>query len=410
MSHALNTTTFGHAMLSNFLLDPSYLNLNHGSFGTAAKPVLEAQHNYVLQQEARPDIWFRETYKTLIASTRQRVSAEVGLPSADNLVLLENASAAVNAIFRSLSLQPGDIFVYFSTAYGMVKHTAAFLEIDKGITILEVPIKVPITSTASLLDPMREALESLSAEEQAKVRIATFSHISSVPAFIEPIKELTEIVKSINPSALVLVDAAHAIGQIPVDIPSLGPIDYYLSNAHKWLYAPKGSAFLWTNPSQIDSVRPQPSVISSENDVAGGTDYLTRFGYTGTKDFTAYLSIADSLDFRDSLEATNGKGSIIEYTNGLAKWVGDYLSSKWKTSRLSPPEFEAALFNVVLPTTDYERATDLQTYLLNEYGIYMLALLDEPTGIVYTRLSAQIYLERDDFVKVGDLVLDFLSK
>ena len=81
-----------------------------------------------------------------------------------------------------------------------------------------------------------------------------------------------------------------------------------------------------------------------------------------------------------------------------------------QTSRLSPPEFEAALFNVVLPTTDYKRATDLQTYLLNEYGIYMLALLDEPTSIVYTRLSAQIYLERDDFVKVGDLVLDFLSK
>ena len=207
-----------------------------------------------------------------------------------------------------------------------------------------------------------------------------------------------------------MVDGAHAIGQIPVDIPSLGNIDYYLSNAHKWLYAPKGSAFLWTNPQQIDTVRPQPSVISSENNVAGGTDYLTRSGYTGTKDFTAYLSISDSLDFRDSLEEVNGKGSIIEYTHGLAEWAGDYLTELWKTSRLSPPEFEAALFNVVLPTTDYDLATQMQTDLLNDHGIYMLALLDQPTNIVYTRLSSQIYLERDDFVKLGDLVLDYLTR
>ena len=75
----------------------------------------------------------------------------------------------------------------------MVKHTAAWLEVDKGIKILEVQITVPITSTQSLLDPMRDALKYLSAEEKAKVKIATFSHISSVPAFIEPIKELAEV-------------------------------------------------------------------------------------------------------------------------------------------------------------------------------------------------------------------------
>ncbi|GMI31829.1 hypothetical protein TrCOL_g7462 [Triparma columacea] len=404
-----SNTTYGHQQLENFLLDPTYLNFNHGSFGAVARPVLDAQHNYVLQQEARPDIWFRETYKTLIVETREKISKECGLVNADNLVLLENASAAVNAIFRSLSLQRGDIFVYFSTAYGMVKHTAAWLEVDKGIKILEVPVTVPITSVQSLLDPMKNALDDLSPEEKAKVKVATFSHISSVPAFIEPIKELASLVKSVNPNALVLIDGAHAIGQIKVDIPALGDIDYYLSNAHKWLYAPKGSAFLWTNPEQIDTVRPQPSVISSENDVSGGTDYLTRFGYTGTKDFTAYLSISDSLDFRHSLEEVNGEGSIIDYSTSLAEWAGDHLVEQWKTSRLSPKEFEAALFNVILPTTDYELATKMQTDLLNDHGIYMLALLDEESGIVFTRLSSQIYLEKADFVKLGDLVLEYLS-
>ena len=50
---------YGHGMLGEFLLDPAYINLNHGSFGTVARSVLEAQQGYVLQQEARPDPWFR---------------------------------------------------------------------------------------------------------------------------------------------------------------------------------------------------------------------------------------------------------------------------------------------------------------------------------------------------------------
>ena len=138
---------------------------------------------------------------------------------------------------------------------------------------------------------------------RSRVKIATFSHISSVPAFIEPIKELADLVKEVCPKALVLVDGAHAIGQIKVDIPALGDnVDFYLSNAHKWLYAPKGSAFLYSAPRNIDQVRPQPTVISSENDIFAGTDYQSRFVYTGTKDFTSYISISDAIDFGKILE------------------------------------------------------------------------------------------------------------
>eukprot|EP00518_Triparma_eleuthera_P010005 CAMPEP_0182479306 /NCGR_PEP_ID=MMETSP1319-20130603/33945_1 /TAXON_ID=172717 /ORGANISM="Bolidomonas pacifica, Strain RCC208" /LENGTH=421 /DNA_ID=CAMNT_0024680723 /DNA_START=190 /DNA_END=1455 /DNA_ORIENTATION=- len=404
------TLAFGKPQLNNFMLDPEYHNYNHGSFGTTAKYVLAAQQGYVRQQEARPDVWFRSTYKKLMQTTRDKLAKQAGLSSSDNLVLLENASAAVNAIFRSLALNPGDIFIYLSSAYGMVKHTAAWLNVSEGIRILEVAITVPVSSNESFLGPLRAALTALTPEERARVKIATFSHISSVPAFIEPIKELADLVKEICPDALVLVDGAHAIGQIKVDIPALGNnVDYYLSNAHKWLYAPKGSAFLYSATRNIDEVRPQPTVISSENDVFSGTDFQDRFVYTGTKDFTAYISISDALDFGEILEEANGEGSIIAYTNGLAEWASAYLAELWGTSLLSPTQFQAALFNVMLPTSDFDLATQMQSDLLNDHGVYFLSLKDEATGIVYTRLSAQIYLERDDFVKLGELVKDYLA-
>ena len=178
--------------------------------------------------EAKPDVWFRKDYKVLVDQAREATAKMIDCNPA-NLVLLENASAAVNGIFRSLDLKQGDIFVYFSTAYGMVKHTAAWLSVDRGIKILEIPIMVPIsTDEESFIAPLRNALNNLSVEERGRIKIATFSHISSVPAFIEPIKELADVVKAANPSALVLVDGAHALGQIPIEIAALGDIDYYL--------------------------------------------------------------------------------------------------------------------------------------------------------------------------------------
>lgn len=272
LSSNSSVPSFGHDMLSEFMLDPGYLNLNHGSFGSTPRPVISAQQSYVEQCEARPDIWYRKEYKTLLAEAREATAKLVGADP-DNLVLLENASAAVNGIFRSLSLEPGDIFIYFSTAYAMVKHTAGFLSLDRGIKIIEVPITLPIgTAEESFVAPMRDALAALSDDEKARVRMVTLSHISSVPAFEEPVKELADVIKASNPETLVLVDGAHALGQIPIDIGSLGDIDYYLSNAHKWLFTPKAAAFLWTRSDRIEEYRPQPTVISSENNVLAGIE------------------------------------------------------------------------------------------------------------------------------------------
>jgi isopenicillin-N epimerase len=53
-----------------------------------------------------------------------------------------------------------------------------------------------------------------------------------------PVKELAAISRAAG--ILVAIDGAHALGQIPLDIPSLG-VDFYIANAHKWLYTPKVS-------------------------------------------------------------------------------------------------------------------------------------------------------------------------
>ena len=53
----------------------------------------------------------------------------------------------------------------------------------------------------------------------------------------------------------VLVDGAHAVGALDLDVPSLGA-QFYTANLHKWLCTPKGTAFLWVHPAEQASIRP----------------------------------------------------------------------------------------------------------------------------------------------------------
>lgn len=82
-----------------------------------------------------------------------------------------------------------------------------------------------------------------------------------------PVEKLTALAKAAG--ATVLIDGAHAPGMVDIDVQRLGA-DLYTGNCHKWLFAPKGTAFLWTR-RQVQTVAfPLPCVVSS----TGKKDYV----------------------------------------------------------------------------------------------------------------------------------------
>lgn len=75
-----------------------------------------------------------------------------------------------------------------------------------------------------------------------KIRLAINDHISSVPAAIFPIQAIIEFYH--EKGIPIFIDGAHAVCQTDIDLKKFKP-DGYISNFHKWAYAPKNAAFIY---------------------------------------------------------------------------------------------------------------------------------------------------------------------
>ena len=107
------------------------------------------------------------------------------------------------------------------------------------------------------------------------------------------------------------------------------------------------------------------------------------------------------------------EAAIMEYTRGLAKWAGDHLSKVWKTRVLNGDEDDErnSMVNVEVPASA-EECGGLVKKLHDEDGLYVIGSTaasgpypSVPGFKCFFRLSAQVYLERSDFVRLGEAVL-----
>lgn len=275
---------FGRAAREYFALADGFTNLNHGSFGSTPLRVLQGQYKHQLEAEAYPDVWFRKTYRDIWRSASHMLAEYIDADQ-DEVVIVENASSGVNAVLRSIADEQSwgkdDGILILDLAYPMVKNTAEYLEQHRGIQILVVPVseelELNITSRG-VVDVVSSFLQVYA--HSTKLRMAVFSHITSVPGFTLPMEMLSTLFHGYD--IPVFVDGAHALGQRALsfrsqDADSLP--DFYVGNAHKWLYSPKGTALLWVTKKWHRFIF--PTVISSE--VKANMLFQERFVYVGTR-------------------------------------------------------------------------------------------------------------------------------
>ena len=271
-----------HALREQFLLDPAIAFLNHGSFGATPRPVFTAYQAWQRELEREPVLFGAGREQTLLDAARAQLAHALNV-DADDLSFVTNTTSGLNVIARSLPLERDDEILTTTLEYGALDYTWAYLCGKAGARYVRQDISIPFTSAEAVVDQLWNGVTE-------RTRAIFLSHLTSSTATILPVRAICE--RARKAGILTIIDGAHAPGQIPLDLQDLGA-DIYAGNCHKWLCAPKGSAFLYVRPEQQDWVE---SLTISWGWRPGHT-FVSRNQLQGTRDVAAYLAVPAALDF-----------------------------------------------------------------------------------------------------------------
>ena len=172
--------------------------------------------------EKCPDVWFRYKVENLWNMSLETVAKFVRADAKD-LVFVPNATTGINTVLHCLDIREGDGILITNQTYGAIQMAAQEICQEKKAKLLVLNIAFPTADmTGSVKYHATEIVEHYEKvlRENPTVKLAIVDAITSISALKLPLKRLTEVCRKHN--VLVLVDGAHAPGQIPLDLEKLG--------------------------------------------------------------------------------------------------------------------------------------------------------------------------------------------
>ena len=220
----------------------------------------------------------------VVQGLRQRVARWLGLEPGD-IGLVGNASEGIARIATGLAWRAGENAVVPAQDYASGRYALADLE-RRGVELRLVP------ADGWFLEPDR-----LVAACDAQTRLV---YVSQVNALTGQHLNLTAIARALPPQAVLLNDASHAFGAVPVDGRTA---DFTVACCYKFLLGVHDGIIAWNRRRRPDFVA--PSVGWAAADRGEGPDRFRRkpdarqFEYGNPGHLGTYL-LCESLDYLDS--------------------------------------------------------------------------------------------------------------
>jgi isopenicillin-N epimerase len=381
---------------SHWQLDPEITFLNHGSYGACPTEVLQAQAGLRAHMEAEPVRFFGRELEPLLDEARGALGAFLDADPED-LAFVPNATAGVNTVLRSLRLSPGDELLTTNHEYNASRNALEWVASRMGAKVVVAALPWPNPEPQAVVQAVLEQVTP-------RTRLALIDHISSQTALVLPVKELIRTLRERGVETL--VDGAHGPGQVPLSLRELGA-GYYTGNCHKWLCAPKSSAFLHVRKDLQAGLKPLSVSHGHNSTRRDRSRFRLDFDWTGTHDPSAALCVPHALRVMGSL-LPGGWPAVMADNRAKVLAARQLLCERLGVAPHCPEEMMGAMATVSLPEGYPTEPSPpyyldpLQDRLFHEWKIEVPIIAWPKAPKRHLRLSAQLYNTPEEYQRLAE--------
>jgi isopenicillin-N epimerase len=231
-------------------------------------PVRTAIDTHRRGLDSNPVEYLHDNQARLEADVLRAAAAYLGGAPTD-IALTDSTTMGLGLLYNGLDIRPQDEIVTTTHDFYATHEALRFKARRSGAALRFIDLYS--TSRAASHD---EIVGSLAAAVTPRTRVVAVTWVHSSTGVKLPIRALASVIAELNQNrdpaerALLCVDGVHAIGVENVDVASLGA-DFLVSGAHKWLFGPRGTGFVWGQPHAWPAAAPTIPTFSDDGAPGG---------------------------------------------------------------------------------------------------------------------------------------------
>lgn len=337
-------------------IEPGPINLENGYFGRMTRTVVEEYQRHIDFVNRSNSVHVRQHFERSEASRiRDRLAQLIG-STPEAVALTRCASDALQALIRNYNaLQPGDQVLICDLEYDTVKGAMRWLAHHRGVEVIEIEHQHP-ASFDSLLESYRDAFK-----RSPRLKLMALTYVTHRSGLVMPVQAIAALAREYGVD--VILDGAHALGQIDFDLQELG-IAFAGFNLQKWMGAPLTLGFVYIAPPRLSAIDPDMGEFHFPLcDIRSRTPY-------STPNIPALMTLPTVFDEHHAMGGSTLKGARL-----------NYLRDSWVSEVRSLPGIEVLTpddprLYCAITSLRFTRQPDQQRMverLLDEYNLFTVA-------------------------------------
>ena len=381
----LNDDDLWKTIRNDYLLKKEYVNLENGYYCFIPQPTLNKHIDHIKKINLEGSFYMRNHRDKDNRATANRLSKLVNCES-DELVITRNTTESLDLIISGFPWKKNDEAIFASQDYGSMQEMFKLIAKRKGI-------KNKIISIPNHPKNDQEIVSLYEKQITKKTKLIMVSHMINITGQILPVKKICEMAHSYNID--VLVDGAHCVGHIDVNIKDLD-CDYYGSSLHKWLSAPLGTGLLFVKKDKISKIEPLFAGHIHER------DSVLRLNHIGTNPVHSDLAINDAIDYLESIGSEKKENRL--------RYIQRYWSNKLRNKKniiINTPEEISRSCGIANIGVRNLKSSNLSEILFKKYGIFTVPI--DYANVVGCRITPNIYTNEEELNYFVDSILKIAS-